>query len=420
MLKTIPRVAIPVGAKEITIAMSGPIAGKDESTEDVTKFESELGAYLGVNDVFACNSGRTALYIALKALELKPKAEVIVPAYTCAIVIEVILRLGLEPIFVDVDPETYNIDPNLISRKISPRTKALIPIHLFGRPCEMDQIMEIAEKHGLYVIEDVAQALGAEYKKTKVGAFGDLAIFSFGIGKSMTSGEGGAVTANNKDLREGIANAQTALNEASLKWVLRVSGNLLAMKVFSNFLLFSAIRGYLAESLGNREQMVLENCISLKAQGDKSTLNSTLTLAKMPPISAKIARVQLRKLDTFNEKRMMIAATLTELLSELHDFIELPKTGGHIKHTFTRYPIRPLKASRDELMGQLARQGIDTDRPYHYLADLYRFLHLDVPNTLMLAKCTLTVPNHILLKSSDIFKIADAVKREYNAAKYSS
>lgn len=419
MLKTIPRVAIQIGRKEIAAVMSGLTAGEDESGEDVTKFENELGAYIGVKNIFACNSGRTALHVALQALELKPGEEVVIPAYSCAIVFEVILRLGLKPIFVDVNPETYNIDPQLISKCITSKTRALIPIHLFGRPCEMDLIMETAEKHGLYVIEDVAQALGAEYEKTKAGTFGGLAIFSFGIGKSMTSGEGGAVAVKNKELIEGIARAQAQLREANLAWKLRVSKKILAMKVFSNFLVFSFIRNYLEESLNENEQDVLENCLSLKQHGNEFALNSTITLAKMPSLSAKIAREQLKKLDTFNEKRIMFAATLTKLLNGLHDYVELPETSSNIQNTFTRYPVKLLKGSREKLMKRLARQGIDTGRPYHYLANFFESLNLNMPNTLMLAECTVTIPNHVLLKAPDIFKIADVVRRELKANVYS-
>jgi dTDP-4-amino-4,6-dideoxygalactose transaminase len=419
MLKTIPRVAIPIGSKEIAAVMTRLVAGEDESGEDVTKFESELGAYLGVQNIFACNSGRTALHVALQALELKPGEEVVVPAYTCAIVFEVILRLGLKPKFVDVNPETYNIYPQLIPKCITSKTRAIIPIHLFGRPCEMNLIMETAEKHGLYVIEDVAQALGAEYERRKVGTFGDLAIFSFGIGKGMTSGEGGAVAVKNKELIERIAPAQIRLSKASLAWRFRVSKKILAMKVFSNFLLFSFIRNYLEESLNENEQDVLENCLSLNDHRNEFALNSTITLAKMPSLSAKIAREQLKKLDTFNEKRMMFAATLNELLNGLHDYVELPETSSSIKNTFTRYPVKLLKGSREKLMKRLVRQGIDTGRPYHYLANFFESLHLNMPNTLMLAERTVTIPNHVLLKASDIFKIADVVKRELKANVYS-
>lgn len=415
MLKTIPRVAIPIGSKEIAAVMSGLVAGEDESGEEVTKFENELGAYLGVQNIFACNSGRTALHVALQALELKPGEEVVVPAYTCAIVFEVVLRLGLKPRFVDVNPETCNIDSQLISKCITSKTRAIIPIHLFGRPCEMDPIMETAEKHGLYVIEDVAQALGAEYEKTQAGTFGDLAIFSFGIGKSMTSGEGGAVAVKNKELIDRIAPAQTQLSKASFSWRLRVSKKILAMKVFSNTFLFSLIRNQLEESLNENEQDVLENCLSLNNRRSEFALNSTITLAKMPSLSAKIARQQLKKLDTFNEKRMMFAANLTEHLNGLSDCVELPETNSNVKNTFTRYPVKLLKGSREGLMKRLARQGIDTGKPYDYLADFFESLHLNMPNTLMLAERMVTVPNHVLLKASDVIRIADIVKRELNA-----
>jgi perosamine synthetase len=184
----IPRTAIPIGNEEL-FSILFPVMRN--GNEEIADFEMDLASYLGALKVFAVNSGRTALFSALQALGLKKGENVIVPAYTCAIVFEVILRLGLKPNFVDVDPETYNFDPELIPKAITSGTRAIIPVHLFGAPCEMDQIMEIASKYGLFVVEDVAQALGAEYKGRKLGTFGDLAMFSFGPGKSVMSGEGG-------------------------------------------------------------------------------------------------------------------------------------------------------------------------------------------------------------------------------------
>lgn len=411
MRKIIPRTAIPIGNKEVTALSNRLLVGEDAG-EQVVEFEREFADYLEIKNVFSFNSGRTALHNALQTLQLKPETEVIVPAYTCAIVFEVILRLGLRPVLVDVNLETYNIDSELISKSITSKTKVIIPIHLFGQPCEMDEVMETAKKHGLYIIEDVAQALGAKYKKVKVGTFGDLAIFSFGPGKSITSGEGGALAVNNTELKEKVTEFQAKLKMPDFNWNLMLMRNILAMKMFSKQLLYGAIRGRLEESLVKGDQEIVENCIKLAYKGKSTSLHPTIKLGKMPSASAVIARMQLKKLDAINRKRRTNAEELSKLLSGTTDFIQLPKTRGDVESTFTRYTIRLLKNSREVLKARLLKQGIDTERPYNYLLALFRALHVEAPNAAELAKSTLTLPNHPLVKTSDITKIADTLSKE--------
>jgi perosamine synthetase len=332
-----------------------------------------------------------------------------VPAYTCAIVFEVILRLGLRPVLVDVNPETYNVNPSLISKAITSKTRAIIPIHLFGQPCEMGEVMDIAEKHDLYVIEDVAQALGAEYKNMKVGTFGDLAIFSFGPGKSITSGQGGALVVNNPELEENAKEFQTKLKMPDLNWNLMITRNILAMKMFSKQYLYGAVRARLEDSLMTGDEEIVENCIKIVQKGKSASLHETIRLSKMPHVSAVIARMQLKKLDLFNDKRRRNAEELTSLLSNATDSIQLPKTGQNGAYTFTRYTIRLLKHAREPLMTWLLRRGIDTEKPYDYLPHLLKALPVDGPNTEKLANSTLTLPNHPLVGTNDTTQIAKAL-----------
>jgi len=315
-------------------------------------------------------------------------------------------------VLVDVNLETYNIDSELISKSITPKTKVIIPVHLFGQPCEMDKLMETAEKHNLFIIEDVAQALGARYKKVQVGTFGDLAIFSFGPGKSITSGEGGAVAVNNAEFEEKIAEAQAKLKMPNLNWNLKLMRNILAMKIFSKQLVYGTVRGRLEESLVKGDREIVENCIKLAHKEKSAKLHHTVTLAKMPSVSAEIARMQLKKLDSINRKRRTNAQELSKLLSDITDFIQLPKTRADVENTFTRYTIRLLKNSRKVLVTKLLKKGVDTETPYNYLPYLFKALHVEAPNATMLAESTLTLPNHPLLKTQDISRIADALSNE--------
>lgn len=408
----IPRTAIPVDMKEVTVLLNTALVRKEVAKEDVAKFEEDLATYLGVEKTFAFNSGRTALYAAIQALDLKSGEEVIVPAYTCAIVFEVVLRLGLKPILVDAEVETYNISPNSIRKSITEKTRAIIPVHLFGCPCDMDQIMEIADEHSLYVIEDVAQALGAEWKKIKTGTFSDLAIFSFGPGKSITSGEGGAVAVNNEELEEKVTKFQAKLADPNFDWALHVLRNVIAMKFFSNPHLYALIRDKIEEKTNKTDEEILENCINLMQQRDPNYLHPTIKLAKMPLGSAKMARLQLKKLDNLNQKRIENAVILTKSLCEINDRVQLPKINDDIKNTFTRYPVQILEGSRDDVVKGLIEGGVDAEKPYYYLIDLFESLRVKAPNAIAVANSILTIPNHPLLRASDTLKIANTLYNE--------
>lgn len=166
----------------------------------VKQFEAAMAKYVGVKYAVAVNSGTTALHLALVALGIGKGDEVILPASTIASCYFAIWYTGATAVPVDVDSETFTISPSEIKKHISPKTKAIMAVHLFGHPCDMDAIQKIAHKHSLYVIEDAAEAHGATYKKQKAGSFGDLSCFSFYANKIVTCGEGGMVLTNNQEL----------------------------------------------------------------------------------------------------------------------------------------------------------------------------------------------------------------------------
>ena len=168
--------------------------------------EEEWARYVGRKHCLATSSGTAALHMALAALNIGPGDEVIVPSYTFLATASSVLHAGAIPVFVDIDRRTYTIDPALIEEKISEHTKAIIPVHLHGLPADMDGIIEVARKHGLYIIEDACQAHGAEYRGKKVGRFGELAAFSLNSSKNLACGEGGLLVTDEDDLhmRAGI------------------------------------------------------------------------------------------------------------------------------------------------------------------------------------------------------------------------
>lgn len=175
------------------------------SNKYVTKFEEEWAAYLGAKHVVGCANGTDALEMVLEAMEIGPGDEVIVPAMTWISTAGAVARVGATPVLVDIHPDYYTLDASLIEPAITERTKAIIPVHLYGLPAEMDEILAIARKHNLKVIEDAAQAHGAEYKGNKAGTLADAAIFSFYPGKNLGAfGDAGCVVTNEEGLAEEV------------------------------------------------------------------------------------------------------------------------------------------------------------------------------------------------------------------------
>jgi len=171
----------------------------------VEDFEVEFARYVGVKYAVAVNSGTSALSLAVAALQIGTGDEVVLPPYTFVATANGILQQNAIPIFADIDSRTFNLDPLKLEQKISEKTRAIMPVHMFGHPCDMDPILEIARKHDLSVIEDSAQAAGAEYKGKKTGSIGDVGCFSFYLNKNMTTGEGGMLVTDNEEVAERAA-----------------------------------------------------------------------------------------------------------------------------------------------------------------------------------------------------------------------
>lgn len=168
----------------------------------VQAFEEKFAKYVGVKHAVAVCNGTAALHVAVVAISVKPSDEVVVPSFSFVATANCVLYQRAKPSFADIDPSTYNIDPIDVEKKITGNTKAIIPVHYAGQPADMDSIREIAEKHGLCVIEDAAEAHGALYQRRKAGSLGDMACFSFYPNKNMTTGEGGMITTNDDELAE--------------------------------------------------------------------------------------------------------------------------------------------------------------------------------------------------------------------------
>ena len=340
---------------------------------DVKQFEKEVAAYLGVKHAIAVNSGTDALVIGLRSLGIGAGDEVITTPFSFFATAESISSVGATPIFVDIDPQTFNIDPAKIKDKITSRTKAIMPVHLYGNPAAMTQIIEIAQAHGLKVIEDCAQSFGARYAGScsgcetscidsiraeitgkMTGTIGDVGAYSFFPSKNLGAyGDGGLIATNDDAI-------------ADLSRMLRVHG---AKKKYHN-----EIIGY----------------------------NS-----RLDTLQAAILRVKLPHIDEWNAGRRRVASLYTELLKEIPEIIAPEVVSGHVFHQYT---IRILKGDRDKIASTLAAKGISTMIYYPIPQDqlpIYAGKYPANPISDRLGTQVLSLPIWPELEESNIKKIVD-------------
>lgn len=271
---------------------------------EVEALEQEVAQYLGVKHAIGLNSGTDALFIGLRALGIGPGDEVITTPFTFFATAEAISLVGATPVFVDIDPGTFNINPDLIETAITSRTKAIVPVHLYGRPAEMAPILALAKQYGLKVLEDCAQAFGATYRGKKVGTLGQAGAFSFFPSKNFGAyGDGGLLATDDDQI------AETAR-------MLRAHG--------SRRKYFNEIIGY----------------------------NS-----RLDALQAAILRVKLPYVDAWNQARREVAQRYSELLKDLPGLVLPEVSEGHVFHQYT---VRVLKGRRDQVQKALAEEGIGT------------------------------------------------------------
>ena len=273
---------------------------------EVAAFEAEVAGYLGVGHAVGVNSGTDALVIGLKALGIAPGDEVVTTPFTFFATAEAISQIGAVPVFVDIDPETYNIDPALIEEKITARTRAILPVHLFGQAAEMGPILSLAEERSLKVLEDVAQAFGGEYRGIKLGALGHAGAFSFFPSKNLGAyGDGGLITTNDARVAE-------------VARMLRAHG---ATKKYHNELV-----GY----------------------------NS-----RLDELQAAILRVKLPYVDEWNKGRREVAQRYNDMFEDSPNIVA-PREASHRLHVYHQYTVRIQEDRRDEVRKRLAEGGIGT------------------------------------------------------------
>lgn len=317
----------------------------------VHRFQKNLENYLGVKHVIPCANGTDALQVALMALDLKPGDEVITTSFTFIATAEVIALLQLTPVLVDVDPVTYNIDPEAIKNAITPKTKAIIPVHLFGQCADMKSIMEIANDHQLHVVEDVAQAIGADFycadgSTKKAGTIGHIGCTSFFPSKNLGAyGDGGAIFTNN-------------------------------------------------DELAAKMRVIVNHGMTVRYYHDMIGVNS-----RLDSIQAAILDVKLKYLDQYNAARVEAARYYNEAFSKTEK-ISYPKTAGFTTHVFHQYTLVLNGVDRDGLMKHLSEKGIACAVYYPvplHMQKAYldpRYNKGDFPITEKLSETVMSLPIH--------------------------
>jgi len=333
----------------------------------VHEFQKNLEDYLGVKHVIPCANGTDALQIAMMGLDLKPGDEVITADFTFAATVEVIALLGLTPVLVDVEPDTFNIDIEAIKKAITPNTKAIVPVHLFGQCANMDAIMAIAKEHNLYVIEDNAQAIGATYTskdgtKQKAGTIGHVASTSFFPSKNLGCyGDGGAIFTNDDDLAH-------------------------------------TIRGIVNHGMYRRYYH------------DVVGVNS-----RLDSIQAAVLNTKLPKLDAYNTSRKEAANRYDKAFKDIDSIVTPIRDGDNDNHVFHQYTLKITNGKRDALVEHLNSNGIPCG--VYYPVPLHsqkayqdsRYNEADFPVTNQLIKEVISLPMHTELDDEQIAFITATV-----------
>ena len=342
------------------------------------KFEEIFFEYVNSKYAIAVNSCTAALHLAVIALGIGNCDEVITTPYTFAATAEVVINANAKPVFVDVEKDTYNIDPAKIEEKITDKTKAIIVVHYAGHACEMDKIMEIAEKYDLYVIEDAAHAIGSKYKDQKIGSIGDATCFSFYATKNITTAEGGMITTNRGDLADKM--------------------RILSLHGISK----DAWKRYSSEGSWYYE---------IAYSGYKYNMSD---------LQASIGIHQMKKLDQMQKRREEIADMYNKSFGQIPQ-ITIPTVKSYATHAWHLYPIQVnsdlLSINRNEFIEALKAENIGTSVhfiPLHlhpYYKEKYGFKGDDFPNAESLYKNEISLPIYPNMEDKDVEDVISAVKK---------
>ncbi|MBI2612549.1 DegT/DnrJ/EryC1/StrS family aminotransferase [Candidatus Kaiserbacteria bacterium] len=365
-MKFYPTARPYIGKKEERYVLQALRSGRLSIGPFIEKFEKKFAKTLGTKHAVAVSSGTAGLHIALIAAGIKPGDEVITSPFSFVASANAILYVGATPVFADIDPKSYNIDPKNIERKITPKTRAIMPVHIFGQPAKMDEVLAIANKHNLVVVEDACESLLSTYKGKKAGTFGQSAVFAFYANKQMTTGEGGMIVTDDDRVTELCRSLRNQGRAPNMQWL------------------------------------------------DHKYLGYNYRLDEM---SAALGLAQLENIRFLIRKRKELAHTYAEALAPLSDLLELPTPAKNATHTWFVYVValKDKRVDRNRLIETLKKRGVHA-KPYLPSIHLFEFYRSrghragECPISEDVSGKTLALPFYLGLTKRDVAYIAKILK----------
>jgi perosamine synthetase len=374
---------------------------------EIVEFEHTFAARMGRGTAVGTSYGRMAFYLMLKALELPAGSEIVLPALTFWVIPELARVAGLRPVFADIDPATFTLDPGSFERAIGPRTRVVVPTHLFGLPCDMDALMAIAERHGIAVIEDCAHALGATYKGQPVGTFGDGALFSFQTLKPLNAFGGGMALVRDPRLGARVAALAAALPWPSEKRIKRklTTGRLQRLFTRPGVFTYSAFPILWVAALfdANPDVYLWENIRPLDPLPEDYT-------ERFANVQAAIALAGLAALDGWTAATRAHASVMDEALNGLPG-VQTPVVPATREHVYYQYCV--YTPDRDHAVTQCVRRGIDIETLHVDVCSrlpLFEQFQTDAPGAERAAD-VIQVPVYASLSDAEIARVARTVRK---------
>lgn len=353
---SIPRRCVNLPPASLQTLISCVIGNKVQEGPAIEEFYRKFGQWLGVPHVFGASSGRTAFQLALESLNLEKGAEIIFPVFTFPVIPMAAKMLGYKPVFCDVDPRTYNSGPQHIEPKITEKTGAILATHLFGQPCPIRPIAELARQRNVRLLEDCAHACGVRIEGQQAGTFGDIGIFSFAEGKNMPCFGGGAIVTSDEEI---AGRAAKILSEAPI-----AEKDAITKKALSIWVMWLLTRPWifgLTAYQALRLKLLLGQPLMDSAVGNdllEEFKNSNPRISRMSNLQAATGLLQLNHIDAFNEGARQNARILTENLGEVPGITAPDAVEGD--HIYVYYPLTVDPTRRDDLRHYLLKRGFDT------------------------------------------------------------
>jgi len=354
-----------IGQEEIDAVTEVLKSGRLSLGPKLSEFEKKFAEYIGTKYAVAVSSGTSALHLCMLALGLKDKNEVITTPFSFIASANCILFEGAKPVFVDIEEDTLNINTEKIESAITPKTKAILPVHVFGQPCNMDAIMQIAEKHNLIVLEDACEAVGAAYKGKNIGTFGKVSVFSFYPNKQMTTGEGGMIVTDDKEIYEMCKSLRNQGRSDDMQWLNH-------HKLGYNY--------------------------------------------RLDEMSCALGVEQLKKIDEILEKRAEVANEYARQLKDIEG-VTAPQISENVKMSWFVYVVKLAEdVDRDAVMKKMNERGIECKAyfPEIHLQPFYKekfqFKEGDFPVCEKISKKTLALPFYTDLSKKDIERVCETLK----------